>query len=547
MNLNILKALAAVFVLTLLISCDKDYLTIGGDLISGENFDIIIEEVEGGAKIYDVATNAIQTDNLSTNQLGILKNGIFGTTRANVVTQLSLASINPTFNSGVVVDSVVLTIPYNSTKLSTLASGKGKYKLNDIYTDNVNDTIYNAFSLKVFRNGYNLSDFDTQDPNKSAKYFSNQDVNFNNSKIGNYLNDNLDPTQNTNFEIKNKEYVKYKVDPLTNLMLEKKPENIESRNSPRIRLKLNNSHFSDAILKASPTNLNSNTTFKNYYRGLYFQIDTGVESGSLMKLDFSKGDVTIYYKQDKTDDKPSDGLEMKSVVMNMTSNTVNVYNDTFGGEYQSAVSTYNPVENSSIYLKGGQGSMAFVELDGTKLAQYKNKDYLVNDAYLEFTVDKKDLKESYIPLRLYLYDADNYLSLRDYVLDITEDVSGETKKNKYIHGGILFTENGQKKYKIRVTEHLNRYLRDTSGDVKNVRFGLAVTDNIGTVFESIGGNRSLLNPFSVAYGNIDKKLENFPTSSVLSPLGVVLFGNLSQGDANYDKRVKFVISYTKPK
>ena len=553
MNLNILKTLTAVFAVALLTSCDKDYLTIGGDIIGGENFEIETEEVVGGVKVYDVATNAIQTDNLATNQLGILNNGIFGTTRASVVTQLSLGTVNPAFDASAAIDSVVLTIPYNSTRISTLASGKGKYRLNDIYTDNPNDTIYNTFNLKVFRNGYNLSNFDTQDPTKNAKYYSNQKNNFDNSKIGDFLNDYPSTSQNTNFKIESKEYVKYKVDPATNLMLEKKPENIESRNSPRMRLKLNNIHFFNTILKASSENLASNTAFKNYYRGLYFQVDEGATSGSLMKLDFSKGDVTIYYKQLKTKDKPEDGKEMKSIVLNMTSNTVNVFSDSHTGDYPTAVSTYNStIGESKIYLKGGQGSMAFVELDGGKLVNYKNKSNLINDAYLEFTVDNGDannnIKESYLPLRLYLFDADNNLSLRDYVVDVTVNAEGDTRKNKFIHGGILYTENGLKKYKIRITEHLNRYLRDTSGDVKNVRFGLVITDNISTSFESLGGSRTVFNPFLVDYpGNSEKKLESIPTGAVLSPLGVALFGNILQGQANYDKSVKLIISYTKPK
>jgi Domain of unknown function (DUF4270) len=548
MNINFLKTLVTVFAVASLVSCDKDFLTIGGDIIGNKNFDIITEEITDGVTVYDIGiTNSlgegIQAENLPTNQLGVFKNGVFGVTKANVVTQLSLATINPTINSGVEVDSVVLTVPYFSSKTATLSSGKGKYKLNEIYTDNSNDTIYNPIDLKVFRNNYNLSDFDTQDPSKAAKYYSNRDSDFSNNIASGQLNDTIDVLQNTSFKPLNKEFVRYKVDATTLKMLPRTSTNIESRLAPRMRLKLNKNYFKTAILDASDKLVN-NEVFKNYFRGLYFQVEGF--NGTLMNLDFSKGDVTIYYKQHKFNNKPLDGFEMKSLVLNMTSNTVNLLNNSDDNVYKSNVNSYNRTKENKIYLKGGQGSIAFVELDAAKLDVYKNSNYLINDAFLEFTVDfsTSGIKESYLPQRLYLYDLDNNRSLLDYSFDNSEDAEGNAKKNKFIHGGILYKDNGLNKYKIRITEQLNRYLRDKSGDVKNVRLGLAITDNIGYVTETLFGraNRSLFKsidaPLSVSG---TEKLNSFPIGSILSPLGVALFGN-----TNDTNRVKFIISYTKP-
>ena len=59
----------------------------------------------------------MQTNNLSSNLLGVYNDPLFGTTTANLVTQVNLAtgSQGRTYGVNIRLDSIVLTIPYFSS------------------------------------------------------------------------------------------------------------------------------------------------------------------------------------------------------------------------------------------------------------------------------------------------------------------------------------------------------------------------------------------------------------------------------------------------
>ena len=167
---------------------------------------------------------------------------------------------------------------------------------------------------------------------------------------------------------------------------------------------------------------------------------------------------------------------------------------------------------------------------------------LVNEANLTFYVDRASMTELEEPNRIYLYDLNNHTPIIDYYMD--SSVGSNAKLNKKIHGGILekdvlttiVTKRGIK-YKIRLTNHLRNLI---SKDSTNVKLGLVVTESIATTVNSKLKNTTTgANPFS-----------KIPTSSVINPLGTVLFGNNIPNDlankANYAKRLKLEIYYTKP-
>jgi len=83
----------------------------------------------------------------------------------------------------------------------------------------------------------------------------------------------------------------------------------------------------------------------------------------------------------------------------------------------------------------------------------------------------------------------------------------------------------QKKYKIRITEHLNNIIvRDST----NVELGLVVSSNVG---EASG--KGVLNDNSLT----------IPVGSILTPKSIILHGSNSTNEA---KRVKLNIYYTEP-
>ena len=507
-------------------------------------------------KAYNQKVPAVQTNNLPINQLGVMNNLLLGITKSNYVTQLSLATVKPVFKNinSIVIDSVILTVPYYSTKTNVDANGIGTYTLNSIYTTNTVATTpvtYDPIDLKVFRTGVYLRDADPV-TGTIQKHFSDEDANFNlpSHIVGSKLNNALNAKENTAFVPDTREYKKYKVDSNTLLVTTE----VESHSSPRIRLHLDKNYFDTNIIHASATDLDNNNTFKSYFRGLYFQVDESIANkGTSMALDFIKGDVTIYYKQDvvdvpgSTSMTPSANREMASLTLNMSGNTVNLFNNTDDPTYSTDANNPNVTTgDKKLYLKGGQGSMAFLELfSGTELADLKAKNVLVNEASLTFTVDKTGMTSDYIkPKRIYIFDADNNTPLYDYYLDNSSNTS-DSGLNKYVHGGILNEGVGALKdtYKIRITEHINNLLKQ-GGTSKNVRLGLVITGNINIA--SVGA----LNPAEIAVPSATdatKKMSKSPVSSTISPLGTALYGtNYLSTDADYDNRIKFEVYYTKP-
>jgi hypothetical protein len=159
---------------------------------------------------------------------------------------------------------------------------------------------------------------------------------------------------------------------------------------------------------------------------------------------------------------------------------------------------------------------------------------LINEANLILNVDEetKDIKftGAYKPQRLYLYDLNNNKALIDYSSDATTGTT--TKTNRSTFGGILRKDaSGKSYYKFRITNHVrNLFIKDST----NVKLGLVVTENI-------------LNTTSAKLATTTSWVKQVPQASVMNPLWIILFGNkMLPTDANYDKRLKLEIYYTKP-
>lgn len=562
-NATFLRKLALVLVSLFFASCDKDYNTIGSDIIGAENFNFKSESFD--VKAYNQKVTGVETNNLAINQLGIIDNAIFGKTTANFVTQLTLEKVAPVFNNPatIVIDSVVLDVPYFSTKSLV----DGTYQLNSIYTTNATATVFDPIDLKVFQNGYELHDYDPNDQLQTAlKFYSNQDSFFDSNKVGSYLNDKVGlintahpemGNENTIFIPNKKEFVNFKIkseksSAIPYVMTHTRTTEVESRVAPSMRLHLNKSYFKTSIIEAAADKLVNNNAFKTYFKGLYFQVQNAA-TGSLMQLDFKKGSVTIYYEEDSIV-KNADGSDKgndrpkKTVKLNMSGNTVNLFNNTDNPTYAAAVATPDRANgDQKLYLKGGEGSLSFIELFPTvagstkqTLAQLKAKNVLVNEASLTFTVDKTGMPSDYRkPLRIYVFDADNNTPIYDYYFDNSTSTTN-ILLNKSLYGGILTTVGTKDIYKINITQHINNILKETTGVTNNVRLGVVVTDNITTT------NNSFLKTAipDASTANPSRKFDRVPSASITNPLGTVLYGT---NTGTPDNDIKFEIYYTEPK
>ena len=532
-------------------SCDKDFNSIGGDLVGNDHFGL--ESKTFNVLAYNQKINAVQSSNLAVNALGVYEDAVFGTTTASFVTQLTLASENPVIGNNVQVDSVILSVPYFSTPLPNpdLESGENLYRLDSIY----GNKDLGKIKLNIYENGYFMRDLDPATGFLEAqKFYTNQASDFETLKGSVVLNDAADVSQNTAFFF-NPKAVKEKT--TTN------GEAATTQSVPAMRLALNKSYFKTKIIDAAASGkLVTNDVFKNYFRGLYFKVEkSGSNPGVLSMMNFKNGIITVYYKEDSSTDNTV--KVSKSIQLNLSGNTVNLLSNdvTNATDYTNAATNPNAVTgDEKLYLKGGEGAMAVLELfEKTDLLGYDvngnvtgsngvydeldelrrkdpltGKKVLINEANLVFHIDGVAMGSTKIPNRIYLYDLTNKRPLLDYVTDGTAEPT--TKTGHLIYGGILNPTNANDKtYKFRITNHIRNLIKNA--DSTNVKLGIVVTENINN-----SAMNSLRAPVVLADGKTT--FSKVPQVSVMNPLGVVLHG--SKSSVPTDKKIKLEIYYTKP-
>ena len=156
---------------------------------------------------------------------------------------------------------------------------------------------------------------------------------------------------------------------------------------------------------------------------------------------------------------------------------------------------------------------------------------LINEAYLEFYIDESITgTDADHPNRIFVYDLNNNVPLVDYYLDNT--VNTATSDSKYTHLVPVSSETDEqgvehKKYKVRITGHLNNIV---TKDSTNVKLGLLVSSNVGAV------DMKELQQY-------DQDVKGIPSGNILSPKSVVVHGSNSSDE---HKKVKLKVYYTEP-
>jgi len=542
-NNSFFKKTLLVACVVFLYSCDKDYNSIGDGLIGDNHFDF--DKYTLNVVAYNQKIGPIQSNNLAINSLGIFDNPAFGTMTANFATQLTLNSVDPEIGNNPEIESVVLTIPYFSTLISTDGNGNHVYELDSIYGGT--DT---KIKLSVYESGYFMRDLDPVGGFQEAqKYFTDQNSDFDGAKKGNRLNDASDASQNDSFFFSNIEYKE------TSIVDSKE---VVTRTVPGMRLALNSAFFKAKIIDgAASGKLSSSEVFKEYFRGLYFKVEkSGSSPSALAQLDFKKGKITIKFKEDTS---ATDNTRIEnSIVLNLTGNTVSLLAESnTNTSYANATNSGNistTLGDERLYLKGGEGAMSIVELfDKTDVKGWNKstesfvagangvsdeledirhpadgKKILINEANLIFHVDASAMGSANQPSRIYLYDFNNSRPVFDYVTDGT---SGTNAKNiKLLYGGILNKEDAADGiYKIRITNQIRNLIKND--DSTNVKLAVVVTEDINTTASS-------------KLRTSTSSLSQAPRASVMSPLGTILYG--SKANVPENKRLKLEIYYTKP-
>lgn len=538
-----LLAVIAVF----LYSCDKDFNAIGEGLVGDDHFGLESEKYDVLA--FNQEVTPIQSNNMSPNALGIFENPVFGTTTANFVTQIGLASYSPTIGEAPVIDSVKIEIPYYSHVTAVDNQGNSTYELDSIY-GNKNG----KFKLSIYESGIQMrTSYFSGGSQLPQFYYTDQNSEFNDKKVGARLNDG-DVLQNDEFFFNSKEIVIKTTDPTTKVVT-------TERKKPQMTLQLNKQFFQDKILNAAASKLSAEDLFQEYFRGLYFNVEkSGSNPSNMALINFSEGKITVYYKAKTESTTDGDAVESKTIVLNLkggsatTSNTANFLEDVRNPDYTSAITTnVNKTDgDEKLYLKGGQGSVAILRLfNQTDVLSYNSagepvsgangvpdqldemrsnavlKNWKVNEANLVFYIDADKMAGTEEPNRVYLYDLTNNAILADYSADVASAFGGEITVGSDKRG---------KSYKMRITSHIRNLIKDATA--KNVDLGLVVSQSVTTISLNALKNKVQIQDDPIKY------FSAAPRTSVMNPLGTILFGG--KASVPDDKRLKLEVYYTKP-
>ena len=583
-------------------ACNKDYNTIGINLINNKAFNTSVEEVPVFVKMKKIPPYVV--NQIQTFQLGKYNDNIYGNSEVTYISQITMETVSPVFgifeqndeingmedniacipeeetlkdvfldipfftniddddNDGVInlydVDSTDPESDSDGDGLSDIAEKQtGQNPLNpDTDGDGIldgedtesknpdgNATVYELdslmgnsaakFKLKVNELNYYLRAYDPESNfEKYQKYYSNNEIASNFS--GTVLFDN-------EIEINSKELVFWKEDdPET--PDEDESEAIKERLTPRIRVSLDKDFFQKKIIdNEGSQDLANNDNFKLFIKGLVIKA-YDFSDPLLMILNFNEAEVRLVYgyqkydKKDTPDDTSDDVVEEseEQYKLKMEGYKINSFkNDPYPASIYTEV--YDTINNpKSVYLKGGEGVMAEIELfknnDGIDvLEEIRAKQWLVNEANLSMYIDKEMLSLNggiIEPSRLYLYDIENKAPVLDYFID--NSTGPKESENKVIHGGLIELDEDDKglMYKIRISEHIKNIIRK---DSTNVRLGLVVSSDISSSMNTEVEKSDLMT--------------FIPSSSVINPLGTVLIGP-SPSAENYSKRMRLNLYYT---
>ncbi|TDS58178.1 DUF4270 domain-containing protein [Myroides indicus] len=550
---NIFKGILFALTFIGLQSCDKDFSDVGGNIIGDGNINIETYTVEN-IVAYNQSYGAADTKNLVEIPLGFYENGTLGQTSSSFVVQVaSNSSAFSLIGENAKIDSVYVYIPYFSEYEKT-ENDIAKYKLNNVYGDG-------SFDLKVYQNGYFLSNSNPSQGG-SSKYFSNNSSIFNSNKIGNILNDSPDSKQNTNFVFTNTNIIIYKYDkdgnPIKDETTGKHQE--QERLSPGLWLDLNKEYFQELFI-GKKTALQDPNTFNDLFRGLYFVASGNSSKGAIGLLNIFQGQLVVKYTDEKkstnSEGEETTTTEKKTMTFSLSSGVssgnldansninVNLYQNSNNAEYLDAISQADTKNgDDKLYIKGGEGSIAIVDLfsknDYAELKKLREDDILINDAILTVYVDENAMSNNINPKRLYLYNYDDEVSL----VDFSNDTNTNSSYLKAVFGGIFQEENKDKNlegnlYRFRITEYL-RSLIKSKDFKKSPKLALSMTNDYNSSFLNYIKNQTLESPID----NSPNDIKTIPAFSVSCPVGTVLYGANTQAEG---KKMKLEIFYTKTK
>ena len=353
------KKLLIVSLLFFLLSCTKEFNSIGTEILKDDSFETKVENI--GVYASQKTISPFNTTNLPIYQIGEIRDNIFGATTSSFITQLQLSQYNPAFgiasqekeNSGdpanitviqenELVNSVYLDIPFFTNRNDRDGDGViDAYDVddNDVNSDSDGDGVSDAVErangtdpLNPDTDGDGIpdgQDDDTINPNPGAIIYDVDSLigNFDDAfklkiqEMDYYLRE-YDPTNNfetrqryyndnnilENFagqvlfdgevQIDKNELVIYREDDPETTDIDESEE-VKERLSPRIRVPLNSDFFQSKLIdKEGSVDLTNSDNFNLYFKGIFINA-YDFSDPLMMILDFDSSEIVINYEYDK--------------------------------------------------------------------------------------------------------------------------------------------------------------------------------------------------------------------------------------------------------
>ena len=521
-----LKQIALFSVLFLsMLSCETDIENLGTNIVENGIFDT--QKYDSELKAYNQNILKNRASGLGQYLLGVYKNDDLGQLNASIVTQLA-PSGTIDFGTDPSIDAVILSIPYQATNLASTGENP-EYELDSVYGDQTVEFNLNVYELTTY-----LNTLDPIDPSSELEYFTDEIYAYDPAPLYSEL---FSPNANdTVLYVQRPEVI------LDFNTMEHDVDTIKLANAlPSIKLPLNENYFTTRFLPNAPI-LESTATFVEFFNGLYIEATESADpKASIMSLDLSGADVTIYYTNSILTDETITTTDTNGNVTIVSETDLNgngtttdtdvavrtkqsaifvfsgITTNTYTRDYTTPTNAVSVINNPNtligderLYLQGASGSFAIIDLfTSDDIEDLRNNDWLINEASLTFYVDQNS-DTSIAPEQLFVYNYEENEQITDMFTE------GPTE-----FGGLLVIDEDDKplSYTINITDYVSNILK-SADPIEPSQLAVKV-----------------YNISDFPAGITDTEIKDFSWT----PKGVVIHGNQS---LDVEKRIKLEITYT---
>lgn len=484
-----------------LLACEKDMEGIGVELIDNDTFST--DKLAVDIRSENENIERIPASGIPQYLLGVYGDSEFGTIEASVATQLLLPKIGSlyTYGTNAIIDSVLVTIPYEATQIENYSDGKPQFELDSIFGKPGIEFQLKVYELKTFMNS-----LDPNDPAKQAVYYSDKE-----------FQKGTTPLYSGNFKVNPDDTMsvvkRYNADGFT---VFKRDTIKEIEKTPTIKIPLDEQLIQQLLVdNEGDAVYNSLDAFNHYFRGLYFEASQiNNENSHLISTSMIGAKMSVYYSNDENEEDDQD-LNSNGTTGEQGVRIAHVHIFSFGNLKANTIKRdYSNAMNSGanrLYVQGAGGSIGLLDLfeNEAALAELKDNNWLINDAKLIFYVDQS-ADSDIIPEQLFLYNYTENSQIRDMLTEGIASVGGLLERDD---AGIPY------RYVFNITDFISEILKEDE-PLELVQLGLKV-----------------YNPTDAPTSFEDTQIKSLSWT----PKGVVLYDHST---ASGDKRVKLEISYT---